>query len=146
MSIESEALDVAQRVLDADNGRDAARYRSLLHDDYRAEVNGATGATNAEAEVAALESTWAGFSDGRTELIEMWASGNKVTLRYRLVGTQDRPWRGSPPSNRKIDVAGCTILEVIDAKVKRVWRYFDVLGFMGQLGMSSDSPPAAPAD
>jgi hypothetical protein len=29
---------------------------------------------------------------------------------------------------------GCTILEVIDGRVKRVWRYADSLGLMQQLG------------
>lgn len=134
MTREDQALACVHRVLDADNGRDAQAYRALLYDDYHAEVNGAPAATNADAEVADLASTWSGFSDGRTELVEMWATGNKVTLRYRFVGTNDRPWRGQPASHRKVDVSACTILEVVDGKVKRVWRYIDTMRFLSQLG------------
>ena len=48
MILEDQALACVQRVLDADNGRDGAAYRALLHDDYHAEVNGAPAATNAD--------------------------------------------------------------------------------------------------
>ena len=139
-SAEDAALACVRRVVEVDNARDAAGYRALLHDDYRAEVNGNVAATNADDEVASLEATWAGFSDGRTEPVEMWASGGRVTLRYRLVGTNDGPLRGQPPSGRKVDVEACTILDVEAGRVKRVWRYIDVLTLLGQLGRTPEPP------
>ena len=55
-------------------------------------------------------------------------------LQRAPVGTNDRPWRGQPASHRRVELSACTILEVIDGKVKRVWRYLDTMSFLSQLG------------
>jgi len=58
-----------------------------------------------------------GFSDGFTAEEQVVASGNVVTRRYRLVGTNDGEMDGCPATGRKIDFAGCTVLEVEDGRV-----------------------------
>jgi predicted ester cyclase len=121
-------------VVACDNARDARGYRALLHGDYRAEVHGQVTATDAESEVAALATWWAAASDVHLEIDAIFAAGRLVTLRYHLHGTNDGPLAGRPASGRPFVLHGCTILEVIDRRVKRVWRYSDALGLFGQLG------------
>ena len=132
---ESEAIEVARRVVACDNARDLEGYRALLWDDYHAEVNGAEAATTGDAEAESLARYWRGFSDGFAAEEQVVASGNVVTMRYRLVGTNDGELDGRPATGRKIDVAGCTIFEVEDGRVRRVFRYLDVFTWLGQLGM-----------
>jgi steroid delta-isomerase-like uncharacterized protein len=131
---EADPIDVVRRVVAADNGRDGPGYRALLWDDYRAEVNGAEAATSGDAEAAALARYWQGFPDGRIVEEQILADGNAVTLRYRLVGTNDGDVEGSPATGRKVDVSGCTILEVEAGKVRRVYRYLNVMSMLEQLG------------
>jgi predicted ester cyclase len=134
MSEEQAALDCVHAVVACDNGRDARGYRALLHDDYCAEVHGQVTASDAETEVAALARWWAAASDVHLEIDAIFATHNLVTLRYHLRGTNDGPLAGRPASGKPFVLHGCTILEVVGGRVKRVWRYSDALGLMQQLG------------
>jgi predicted ester cyclase len=134
MSEERAALDCVRAVVACDNARDARGYRALLHADYCAQVHGRVTVTDAESEVAALAAWWSAASDVHLEIDAIVAAGNLVTLRYHLRGTNDGPLAGRPASGKPFVLHGCTILEVIDGRVKRVWRYSDALGLMQQLG------------
>ena len=135
---ESEAIEVARRVVECDNGRDLKGYRALLWDDYHAEVNGAEAATTGDAEAESLASYWKGYPDGHVTVEQVVASGNIVTMRYRLVGTNDGEMAGRSATGRKVELSGCTIFEVEDGRVRRVFRYLDVLTMLGQLGLLPD--------
>ena len=129
-----EALACVKAVVASDNGRDAAAYRALLHDDYVAQVHGKVTVTNAEDEVAAIQGWWAACSDVHLEPSAWHVAGNVVTLLYSLSGTNDGDLFGRPASGKRFEVHNCTVLEVVDRKVKRVWRYSDTAGLMAQLG------------
>jgi steroid delta-isomerase-like uncharacterized protein len=133
------ALEVVRRVVAADNGRDLGAYRALLHDDYTAVVNGAVAHRSGDAEARALARYWEAFPDGRIEEQQVIAQGGAVVLRYRLRGTQTGPLDGRPPTGRRADVEGCTILEVEDGRVRRVHRFLDALTLLGQLGLAPGS-------
>ncbi len=139
----SEApIDVVRRVVAADNARDAAAYRALLWDDYCAEVHGALSVSSGDAEAAGLARYWEGFPDGRVVEQAIFAAGEVVALRYRLVGTNTGALQGRPATGRRVDVAGCTLLEVVAGRVKRTWRYLDSLAFLQQLGwLGASSEP-----
>jgi predicted ester cyclase len=121
-------------VIDCDNARDARGYRALLHPDYVASVHGRVTATDADAETAALQAWWAAASDVHLLADDIFAAGELVTVRYRLVGTHDGPLAGRPPTGKRFELHGCTILQVQGGRVKRVWRYSDTAGLMQQLG------------
>ena len=133
-------IECVEQVVACDNGRDAEGYRALLHDDYRAWVHGKEHTVGAEAEVAALAGWWKAASDVHLEVLEMTESGGLVTLRYTLRGTQDGPLFGLPASGRAFQVENCTLLRVVDGRVKEAHRYSDTLGLMTQLGVLPGEP------
>ena len=128
-------IECVNRVVECDNARDAAGYRALLHDDYRSWVHGKEQTVGAEAEVAALEGWWRAASDVHLEILEMVETDGLVTLRYQLKGTHDGELFGIPASGRKFQVENCTLLRVVEGKVKNAYRYSDTLGLMTQLGV-----------
>ena len=133
-------IECVERVVRCDNGRDAAGYRAILHDDYRAWVHGKEHSVGADAEVANLEGWWQAASDVHLEVLEMTESAGLVTLRYTLSGTHDGPLFGLPASGRRFHVENCTLLRVSEGKVQEAYRYSDTLGLMTQLGALP--PPA----
>lgn len=129
-----DPVEVVRRVVECDNGRDAAGYRAILHDDYRSFVHGKPQTEGADAEVAALEGWWRASSDVHLEILEITEQGGLVTLRYTLDGTQDGDLFGLPASGRRFRVENCTLLRVADGRVQEAHRYSDTLGLMTQLG------------
>jgi limonene-1,2-epoxide hydrolase len=124
-----------EQVIRCDNARDEAGYRALLHDDYRSFVHGQPSTTGADEEVAALATWWKSASDVHLESLAIYESDGVVTLRYRLEGTHDGELFGKPASGKRFSVENCTLLEVVDGKVKQVWRFSDTLGLMTQFGL-----------
>ena len=137
MTTSEEALACVQAVVESDNGRDAAAYRALLHDDYQAFVHGQQTQSDAEGEVAAIERWWAACSDVHLAPSAYHVADNVVTLLYSLSGTNDGEFFGQPATGKRFEVHNCTVLEVRDGKVSRVWRYSDTQGLMRQLGLAS---------
>jgi predicted ester cyclase len=129
-------IDVVRRVIACDNGRDAAGYRALLHEDYRSFVHGQPQTSGPDEEVAALELWWSAASDVHLTPLDLRESGGVVTLRYTLAGTNDGEFYGRPATGKRFEVENCTLLQVEDGRVRRAWRYADTLGLLGQLGLA----------
>ena len=128
-------IECVKRVVECDNGRDEAGYRAILHDDYRSYVHGKEQSVGADVEAATLAQWWQATSDVHLEILEMTEQDGLVTLRYTLEGTNDGELFGHPASGRRFKVENCTLLRVVDGKVKETFRYSDTLGLMTQLGV-----------
>jgi steroid delta-isomerase-like uncharacterized protein len=86
----------------------------------------------------------AAYPDMKTNIEDIFASGDKVTVRYTMSGTNSGPFMGMPATNKKISIEGIDILRLEDGKAKEHWGQFDAMGMMTQLGLMK--PPAeAPA-
>ncbi len=128
------AIECVKAVIDCDNSRDSAGYRTLIHDDYVSYVHGKESTVGAEAEVEALARWWKAVSDVHLEPIALVESGGLVTLRYTLEGTNDGEFFGRPATGRRFKLENCTLLQVEAGRVRRAYRYSDTMGLMGQLG------------
>ncbi len=131
-----DPIACVKRVVECDNGRDEAGYRALLQDDYRSYVHGKLQNEGAEIEVAALAAWWRATSDVHLEILEMTEQDGLVTLRYTLEGTNDGDLFGRPATGRPFRVENCTLLRVVDGRVKETFRYSDTMGLMTQLGLT----------
>lgn len=130
-----DPIACVERVVECDNARDAEGYRALLHDEYVSFLHGKPQNTGADVEVAALSSWWAATSDVHLEILEMAERDGLVTLRYTLTGTNDGALFGRPASGKRFHVENCTLLRVVEGRVKETYRYSDTLGLMTQLGL-----------
>jgi steroid delta-isomerase-like uncharacterized protein len=74
--------------------------------------------------------------DMRFDILDMLISGNRVTVRSRVTGTQTGPFMEMPATGKPFDVEGIDIVNVNDdGLMTEHWGIFDFLGMMQQTGL-----------
>jgi len=81
------------------------------------------------------------FPDGTVEITKVIADGDWVVIEFTNSGTNTGPLKSSigefPPTNRKIEVKYCSVMEIKDGKVISGRDYYDVSTILHQLGIGS---------
>ncbi|UCG80829.1 MAG: ester cyclase [Desulfobacterales bacterium] len=88
-----------------------------------------------EAVVGFLKAFRAGFPDLKMVAEDVFGEGNKVAVRWRASGTHEAELFGIPPTGKSMNVAGISILRIVDGKIVEDWVSEDSLGLMQQLGI-----------
>jgi steroid delta-isomerase-like uncharacterized protein len=62
---------------------------------------------------------------------------NKVAVQWVATGTNERPLArlDIEPTNEHVEFEGVTVFEFDNGKVTEAWWYYDMLGFLDQLGV-----------
>ena len=76
-----------------------------------------------------------GFSNRQFIVKEMFASGNKLVKYWQFKGKHTGVFFGIQPTNKDVDVIGCTIATIVDGKITEEQDFFDNLEFLQQLGL-----------
>ena len=83
----------------------------------------------------------AAFPDGTVEITRVIADGDWVVIEFTNSGTNTGPLKSAigefPPTNRKIEVKYCSVMEIKDGKVISGRDYYDVNTILHQLGIGS---------
>jgi steroid delta-isomerase-like uncharacterized protein len=61
------------------------------------------------------------FPDMHIDLEDMIAEGDKVAIRFRVTGTHEGSGLGFPPTHKKIDITGMTIIQFANGKLLHGW-------------------------
>jgi predicted ester cyclase len=78
--------------------------------------------------------------DARYEVDDLIAEGDKVVVRWRLLGTHKGEFRGIAPTGRPIELKGVAIYRVENGKLMERWVVSDLYGALKQIqGASSAS-------
>ncbi len=81
------------------------------------------------------------FPDGTVEITNTIAEGDWVVVEYTNSGTNTGPLRTAigdfPPTNRKIEVQYCSVMQIKNGKVVSGRDYYDVSTILRQLGLAS---------
>ena len=72
----------------------------------------------------------------------MIAEGDRVAVRFRLIGTNSGSLMGHPPSGKPIDAGALALMTISSGRVVELRAEFDQLGLMQQIGvLQSESGP-----
>jgi len=93
------------------------------------------GGTGRELIKQAVTEFHRAMPDLRIEFEDVFATEDKVVIRYKARGTQSGPIWGIPPSGKAVAARGITIFLVSDGKIKTEWTEYDRLGVLRQLGV-----------
>jgi len=75
--------------------------------------------------------------DARYEVDDLIAEGDRVVVRWRLLGTHKGNFRGIPPTGRAIVLRGIAIYRVEGGKLMQRWVVSDLHGLLEEIRGSS---------
>jgi predicted ester cyclase len=107
--------------------------QALCAPEYLAVIGGNPPMDRAGHEGFAL-AFYGAFPDLHHEIQEVFATEDRVAVRFVLHGTHTGVFFGMPPTNRSITAAANVILHVSDGRVTKLFGVFDEAGLMRQLG------------
>lgn len=76
-----------------------------------------------------------GLSKTKVTIEDSVTEGDRVAVRFRIMGTNSGEMMGIAPTGRLINVTATGIFRVVEGKVTDNWVNFDALGLMQQLGV-----------
>ena len=127
----------ALRWIDAFNARDDAAEAAARTADYIAHPPESiqTAALDGDAWLEFLGVFLEGFPDLHLEVLGSSADEGMVAQHILFTGTHTGPFRGLPPTNRRVRFSGLEINRMIDGKVAEHWFQLDALTLFEQLGL-----------
>ena len=79
------------------------------------------------------------FPDTHYDIQELVAEGETLVARWRMTGTHEGdlvgPTMTIPPTGKRIDLWGMSLYRMEDGMAKEIWESFDMMEFLGQLGV-----------
>lgn len=95
---------------------------------------GEPGVKSCQDLIKFLQSELQTFPDGREELLDIVAEGNKVAARHRFSGTQSGPLGSFPPTGKKMVVEYIAIYRIENGCIVEAWVEWDNKSGLTQLG------------
>jgi predicted ester cyclase len=74
------------------------------------------------------------FPDGRSEIEDLIAAGDRVVARWTDGGTHLGEWQGIAPTGKRVSFSGIDIYRIQDGRVIEYWCSEDELGLLRQVG------------
>jgi steroid delta-isomerase-like uncharacterized protein len=143
-AVEQQNMALVVKTFDELNKRNADIYQELYAPDYGwyFPANNPKPLTR-EEEAGFVKLLWDAFPDIRWEIVEMFAGGESVAVRFAVRGTHTNEYQGLPPTGKAFESGGVWTGRFKDRKLVEVREESDVVGWMQQLGM--ELKPKAPA-
>ena len=76
-----------------------------------------------------------GFSDAEFNIVDVFGQGDKIVKHWNFKGTHDGDFFGIPPTDKKIDLIGTTLVLMKDGKILQEQDFFDNYSLLSQLGL-----------
>lgn len=117
------------------NGKNPNTAEELVHDAYVIHDRElAEELRGPDLYTALAVSTRELFSDLTFTIEDVIAAGDKVALRWTMVGTHDGPLYGVEPTGEQVELTAIEINRFEDGKLAETWTQSDQLGLMEQVG------------
>jgi steroid delta-isomerase-like uncharacterized protein len=133
---EERNLRAVSDVLPYWNSHDVEGVVTFYHDEIVWRNIGLEETYRGKAEIAAfLSRLFTAFPDLHFEVTHKIARGNNVAEQWYLQGTHRGTFMGIPPTNRRLEWPGMSMIEMRDGKFYRDHFYYDAGSLLRQLGL-----------
>lgn len=145
---QEENVRIAKEFYAAWNDRDFDRGAALMADDAEILIVGTGERYRGPAGSIEFSHMWAdGFPDGRVEVTDTIAEGDRVVVLYRGRGTHTGTLKSSageiPATGKQVTLDLCDVYEIRGGKVQSALTYFDSGSLLTQLGLMQMEPARA---
>lgn len=138
-------------LLDAVNAHDAARVAHFHADDYEGlDVSRAARRQGRQGISDELRDWWRAFPDLHFSICDVVVQPGRLAFLWTAEGTHEHAFLRVPPTGRRIEVCGVTLLTIRDGKIARGLYLWDMAGLLRSMKLLPDLPgdgqPARQAD
>lgn len=122
------------------DARDYDTVRRLLADDVAFHAPGAPPLQGPDAVVGFMRPFLNAFPDLTHEIVDFVENGDTVAWEMRIRGTHTEPFNTPqgeiPATNKPVDFTSCDFVNMRGDLIASYHVYFDMMGFMAQLGLT----------
>jgi steroid delta-isomerase-like uncharacterized protein len=140
-TVQEQNKQLIRNYFEAYDRHDTERIGSLVSSNYSLHISGMPSMdwNGTKRFYAAI---WSAFPDLYHEILDIVSEGDKVAVRYNIIGTHKGELEGIPPSSKEVSFSGMDFITVIDGKVVDEWEIADTMALMQQIGAIPASPSA----
>ncbi|MCZ7571710.1 MAG: ester cyclase [Ardenticatenaceae bacterium] len=136
MPASEENKAIVRRYQDAYNRNDLDALDDLVAEDIISHNHAPGVPQGLQGSKLVHQATVAAMPDYHVVTEDLFAEGDKVVARIRMVGTHTgADFLGVPANGRKIDVPAISIFRIADGKIVEHWAQADNTQLMQQLGL-----------
>lgn len=123
---EPASLQIVREAFDAWNGHDGERYSALLADTYIGETYRTPAPLHGrDAARQAMDAYFKVLPDLHFTIESTVAAADDVLVSWLATGTPRDEYSGSPLTERRLEVPGCTVTRLHNGKIVHTWDYWD---------------------
>ena len=128
--------ELAEQWVAAMNAHDVEGMAALLTEDVVGdEVAEAEPRRGRDSIAEGYREVFAGYPDCTAEMLNRVIGEDQVVVEVRFKGTNKGAFRGTPATNKPIDVRIAYIIKARRGKIERVTEYYDLVTLLTQQGM-----------
>jgi steroid delta-isomerase-like uncharacterized protein len=131
--MEHDITHMLQELIAAWNSHDSERAAQYYSEDYHGtDVGQSQPQHGRAARIRVLEAYMKAFPDIHYAA-ETVVEGNRAVLIWTMTGTQNGPVHGLPPTGRRIEVRGVSVLTITKGLISHGENIWDTAGFLRAL-------------
>ncbi len=109
-----------------------SHFESIMAPDFVS--HDSTGDRSREQALQMNLELMAAFPGSNWALDRMVAEGDMVVVLGKMSGTHRGPYKGTPPTGKKVELGYTVTYRIADGRVVEAWSSMDWLGLMQQIG------------
>lgn len=142
-----EIVNLVERLYSLWNTHNFTLARELYTDDYCGiDMTGHTRVKGPEGVVLQLERFCRAFPDLVFSNEETILENDRVALYWTARGTHNGTLLNIPPTGRRVEINGVSMLRVVNGKIAQSVHLWDMAGLLRELGLLPELEARAPLD
>jgi steroid delta-isomerase-like uncharacterized protein len=135
-----ENIKIVQKLYDCYNKNDLQQlnaFDSLVSQNVQFRDPTMPNATSGLQAVKQSEANYIkAFPNKSSKIDTIFSVEDRVVVRWSVNATQKGPFQGIAPTNKPVKISGITIYRIADNKICEIWRSWDQLTLLEQLGVT----------